>query len=303
MKRREFFKVGAGLGAPAFAVGPQELLDSLSTEQKKLIDIIVAQNGSPSDMMKTAVNALGGMSHFVSKGDIVVVKPNIGWDRTPQQGANTHPEVVTEIIKMCHEAGAKKVKVFDRTCNDARRCYRRSGIEKAVKEAGGEIRHIVEARFAKIDIPKGKVLKSWEFYKDILECDVFINVPVAKHHSLTRLSLGVKNIMGVLGGDRGEIHNGIDQKLADLCTVLRPHLTIMDATRILVANGPQGGSLNDVRQTKTIIGGTDMVAVDSFTATLFDFQGKDIGYISRCHEMGLGEMDLKKMNIKEIDLG
>ncbi|UCE20343.1 MAG: DUF362 domain-containing protein [Gemmatimonadota bacterium] len=303
MKRREFLKAGVGLGAATFALGPGQVLDSLKTSQEKLTDIVVAKNGSPAALVQNAIKSLGGMSQFVTKGDVVVVKPNIGWDRTPQQAANTNPEVVAETIRLCYEAGAKKVKVFDRTCNDARRCYKRSGIEEAVKEAGGEIRHIVEARFTKIDIPQGKVLKSWEFYKDVLECDVLINIPVAKHHSLTRVSLGVKNIMGVIGGDRGEIHNGIDQKLADLCTILQPHLTVLDATRILVANGPQGGSLGDVRQTSTIAAGTDMITVDAYAATLFQLKGSDIGYIARCHEMGLGVMDLEKVNIKEIDLG
>lgn len=303
MKRREFLKVGVGMGAATFALGPQELLDSLKTSQEKLTDITVAKNGSPAAMVQNAVKGLGGISQFVSKGDVVVVKPNMGWDRNPQQAANTHPEVAAEMVKLCYEAGAKKVKVFDRTCNDARRCYKRSGIEKAVKDARGEIRHIVDARFQKIDIPNGKVLKSWPLYKDVLDCDVFINVPVAKHHSLTRLSLGIKNIMGVIGGDRGEIHNGINQKLADLCTVLRPDLTIMDATRILVANGPQGGSLGDVRQTNIVAAGTDIVAVDAYAATLFELKGSDIGFITRCHQMGLGEMDLEKVNVKEIDLG
>ena len=303
MKRRDFLKAGAGFGAAAFAFGPQHLLDSLGTEQEKLPHIAVARNGSPSAMVRRAVGAVGGMASFVSKGDVVVIKPNIGWDRTPQQAANTHPDVVAETIRLCYEAGAKKVTVFDRPCNDARRCYLHSGIEKAVEEAGGEMRHVVKARFKKVPIPKGKVLKSWEFYKDALDCDAFINVPVAKHHSLTRLSLGIKNIMGVIGGDRGEIHNGIHQKLADLCTVLKPDLTVVDATRILVANGPQGGSLSDVRTTNTVVVSTDMVAVDAYAATLFHLRGADIEYVSRCHRMGLGEMDLTQLHVKEIDLG
>ncbi|MFQ6091433.1 MAG: DUF362 domain-containing protein [bacterium] len=299
MKRREFLKVGAA----ALTLGPQRLLDSLRTEQGRSADIVVVKNSSPSAMVRRAVRALGGMDRFVSRGDIVVVKPNIGWDRTPQQGANTHPEVVAETVRLCHEAGAKKVVVFDRTCNEARRCYLRSGIKKAVEEAEGEMRHVVKARFKKIAIPRGKILKSWEFYKDALDCDVFINVPVAKHHSLTRLTMGIKNIMGVLGGDRGQIHNNIDQKLADLCTALLPELTILDATRILVANGPQGGNLSDVRPIKTVAASTDVVAVDAYGATLFGLKGADIGYIASCYRMGLGQMDLTRLNMKEIDLG
>ena len=306
MKRREFLKVGTGFGAAALTLGPQNLLDSLRTEQEpleKLTDLIVVRNSSPAAMIRQAVSALGGMTQYVSKGDVVVVKPNIGWDRTPQQAANTHPEVVAETVKMCYETGAKKVKVFDRTCNDARRCYKRSGIERAVKAAGGEMRHIVDARFKKMNLPQGNILKSWEFYRDVLECDVFINIPIAKHHSLTRLSLGIKNMMGIIGGNRGELHNGIDQKLVDLCTLLKPDLTIMDATRILVANGPQGGSLSDVKQTNIVIASPDMIGVDAYTATLFNLKGSDIGYITRCHRLGLGEMDLSRMNLKEIDMG
>ncbi len=303
MKRRDFLMRGAGLGAATLAFGPRHLFGSFQPTTEKTVDLAVVKNGTPAAMVQSAMQALGGMSRFVSRGDIVVVKPNIGWDRAPEQAADTNPEVVAETIRLCYQAGAKKVAVFDRTCNDPRRCYTRSGIEEAVKKAGGEIRHIVDARFQKVAIPRGKALKSWEFYKDALECDTFINVPIAKHHGLSRLTLSAKNIMGIIGGNRGEIHNGIDQKLADLWTIIHPKLTIMDATRILVANGPQGGNLADVRQTNMIIAGSDMVAVDAYTTSLFELKANDIGSITRCFEMGLGQMDLSKVRIKEMNLG
>lgn len=303
MKRRDFLVRGAGIGAAALALGPRHLFGSWPSTAESAVDLAVARNGTPPAMVQAAVKALGGMSRFVSRGDVVVVKPNIGWDRTPEQAANTHPDVVGETIRLCYQAGAKKVVVFDRTCNDPRRCYTRSGIEEAVKKAGGDIRHIVDARFQKVDIPKGKSLKSWEFYKDVLECDTLINLPIAKHHGLSRLTLGAKNIMGVIGGNRGEIHNGIDQKLADLWTIIRSKLTIMDATRILLANGPQGGNLADVRQTNTVIAGSDMIAVDAYTTSLFQLKPGDIGSIVRCYEMGLGQMDVSKIRIEEMNLG
>ena len=191
-------------------------------------------------MVRKTIELLGGMKNFVSTGDVVVVKPNIGWDRKPELAANTNPEVVSEVIKMCLEAGAKKVKVFDRTCNDERRCYVNSGIAGALKGMKNvELKYIENERFRKVAI-NGKALSEWELYGEALSADVFINVPVAKHHSLTKLTLGLKNVMGVMGGNRGSIHKNIDNALADVNSVLKSHLVVVDATRVLTAHGPQG---------------------------------------------------------------
>ncbi|MCJ7508315.1 MAG: DUF362 domain-containing protein, partial [candidate division Zixibacteria bacterium] len=225
-------------------------------------NLAVVTDGGPAAITRKVMELLGGMKRFVSKGDIVVVKPNIGWDRTPEQGANTNPEVVAEIVKMCLEAGAKKVRVFDNSCNTAIRCYDRSGIMKAASRAGAEVSYMIEAGFSKVNFPQGEALKSWEIYKPALEADLLINVPIAKHHDFAGLTLGMKNLMGVMGGNRGKIHWNLDNSLVDLANFIKPRLTILDATRILLRNGPQGGDPKDVRKLDTIIAGTEIATVD-----------------------------------------
>ena len=267
--------------------------------------VAVARNGTPEAMTRATVATLGGMGKFVSKGDVVVVKPNIGWDRTPEQAANTHPEVVKAVVAMCLEAGAKQVKVMDRTCNDPRRCYQRSGIQQAVlslENPAATVEHIDERKFVDIPMkdPAGS-LKSWTFYRDLLEADKTINVPVAKHHNATRLTMSLKNIMGVIGGNRGNIHHDLDRNIAELNQVFKFNLVVMDAVRILTANGPQGGKLTDVRELKTVVAGTDPVAVDAFGATLFGITAADVPHILHAARLGLGESDLRKIKLTVTD--
>ena len=250
---------------------------------------------------REAVVALGGMGKFVGKKDIVVVKPNIAWNRTPAQAANTNPYVVETIVEMCREAGAKKVKVLDYTINPARITYSRSGIKDAVKRAKGSMEYTDRRKFKGKAIPRGEILKSWPIYEEALDADVFINLPIAKHHSLTKLSLGIKNIMGLIL-NREDVHTRIDQKLADLSTILKPDLIVMDAYRILTKHGPNGGTARDVKLAGQVIAGTDPVAVDSYASTLFGLKGEDIGYIRAAHEMGLGEIDLGKVAVQNISI-
>ncbi len=262
--------------------------------------LAVAVAGSPEAMVRGAVGALGGMSRFVRRGDVVVVKPNIGWDRTPEQAANTNPEVVRTVVRMCLEAGAKKVRVVDRPCNDPRRCYKQSGIRDAVESIGSPaavIEHVDPRMFVEKEIRNGKTLQRWTFYKDVLEADRTINLPIAKHHNASRLTMSLKNIMGILGGNRGNIHHDLDRNIVELNTVMRFDLIVLDAVRILTANGPQGGRLQDVRAANTIVAGTDPVAVDSYGATLFGITGKDVPHVLYASQQGLGEIDLKKVRI------
>ena len=297
--RRDFLKgtssAVAGL-AVAGTLGP--LIEAASPAHP---DLAVAHGGSPAKTARAAVEALGGMKRFVSKGDVVVVKPNIGWDRTPEQAANTNPEVVGAVVAMCIEAGASKVKVFDRPCNDPRRCYVQSGIEAAAKAAGAEVSFINERKFREVAIPGGVAIKSWPLYTEILDADKLINVPIAKHHSLAGLTLSLKNWMGVMGGSRGRIHQKIGEALVDLALVVKPSLTVLDAVRVLTRNGPQGGNVNDVKRLDTVAAGTDQVAVDSFGATLFGLKGSDLSYVASAHRRGLGTMDLEKLAIKRIE--
>ena len=241
MDRRTFIK-SAGV---ATALAPVLIRQAFAAKEPSLL--AVADGSDYPAITRKAINAVGGIKRFVKAGDVVVVKPNMGWDRSVEQAANTHPLVVRAIVEECLSAGAKKVKVFDYTCNDARRCYVNSGIESALKGMKRvECKQIEPERFKKVQL-NGKFLKEWEIYDEVLSANVFINVPVAKHHGLSKLTLGLKNIMGIMGGNRGFIHRNLDTALADVNSYVRSHLTIIDATRILTAHGPQGGNLGDVR--------------------------------------------------------
>ena len=263
---------------------------------------IAAVKGATAAAAGRAVELIGGMPRFVRPGQRVVVKPNIGWDRTPEQAANTNPEVVVAVVRMCLEAGAAEVTVFDRTCNDQRLCYRRSGIEAAVEGVGDRrvrIVHPDERRYRSVAIPGGKILTSWEYYEEALAADVFINVPIAKHHGLTVLTLSMKNVMGVAGGNRGRIHTDFDDKIVDLNFGRRSHLVVLDATRILVAHGPQGGNLADVQHPGVVVAGTDVVAVDAYATRFFGKRPQEIPHIVRAAERGLGTMDLGNVAVRE----
>ncbi|MBN1154347.1 DUF362 domain-containing protein [candidate division KSB1 bacterium] len=303
MNRRDFLKKGFQISAASIAAlnGYVPNLFARTESFYETRDLAYVTNGSPAEMVRKAVELMGGIGTYVKKGDIVAIKPNIGWARRPEQAADTNPEVVAAIIELCKSAGARKVKVFDNTCNEAKRCYRLSGIEKAAKEAGAEVSFVYSQKFKTVKIPQGSAIKSWEFYSDALDADVFINVPIAKHHSLTGLTMGIKNIMGILGGNRGQIHNNFDQKIAELNSIIRPQLTILDCVNIMLRNGPQGGNLDDIKNINTIIAGVDRVAVDSLGATMFGKQGSDIGHIREAHKIGLGEIDLSKANIKKYN--
>lgn len=262
--------------------------------------LAVAEGKDPAGVTRNAIKALGGMKRFVRKGNIVVVKPNIGWDRTPEQAANTNPHVVRAVVEECLAAGAAKVKVFDRTCNDERRCYVNSGIGAAL---GGmknvEVKYIEDERFKKVAL-KGSALREWELYGEALSANVFINVPVAKHHGLTGVSLALKNIMGVMGGNRGKIHQNIGPALADINSVMKSHLVVIDATRILTAHGPQGGSLKDVKVMNKVIASTDIVAADAYATTLFGLKPAEISTTVAAYKKGLGEMNLEKVRMVRV---
>jgi len=310
--RRSFLKGAATCTLAAGGINlidgmdPLGVLDGAWAGEDKRPVVAVARKGAPDAMAVAAVKALGGMSKFVGRGEVVVVKPNIGWDRTPEQAANTNPEVVKAVVRMCLEAGAKRVRVMDGPCNDPRRCYTRSGIKDAVESLNDpavSVEHMDERKFVSMPIKKGKALSNWSFYKDVLDADKVINVPIAKHHNAARLTMSLKNIMGVLGGNRGNIHHDLDENIAALNSVLKFDLNILDAVRILTANGPQGGRLQDVKKMDTVIAGTDPVAVDAYGATLFGITAKDVPHVIYANQFGLGEMDLKKIKLLTVDLG
>ncbi len=286
-----------GGGQAADLSGPKR-----SKEHKLLGDLVIVHGENAGEMAKAAIEALGGIDKLVSPGDVVVVKPNMAWDRTPELAATTNPAVVAAVVELCIKAGAKQVKVFDRTCNDARRSYDSSGIAKAAESAGASVTHVRDRRFIPLAIPKGESMKEWTIYEDAAKADVLINIPIAKHHGTSRLTLGLKNMMGIAGGNRGSWHTEIHQRLADFATVTAVDLTIVDAYRILTARGPTGGSLADVRQERKLVAGIDSVAVDAYCATIFGLDPREVGFVGAAAAQGLGEMDPTKVRQREINL-
>lgn len=298
MKRRKFLKTTAlGTAAITFPLGAGHLFADAS----KNTQVVFVKNGEPDALVKAALKELGGIDKFIAKGDNVVIKPNMGWDRTPELAANTNPEVVAEIVRQCLAAGAKSVKVFDRTCNKPSRCYRNSRIEEAATDAGAEVIQVRDSRFQKIPI-NGKIIEEWPIYRDYLEADKVINVPIAKHHSLSGVTLGLKNLMGVMGGRRGSLHNNFHQKIVDIDRHILPTLTIIDAYRILMDNGPSGGNPDDVKLTRSLIASPCIVSADYVATELFDLDPEENKLIKTAEENGLAKYDLKALKIKRINL-
>ncbi|MDD5126736.1 MAG: DUF362 domain-containing protein [Dehalococcoidales bacterium] len=265
--------------------------------------LAVVRGKSPSAITEAAVKALGGIERFVKPGNTVIIKPNICVAyHTYEYAATTNPEVISTLVRLCRGAGAQKVSVMDQPFGGtAEQAYLRSGIQEAVRAAGGEMVIMSRAGFKETNIPEGKDIKKWMVYNDALEADVLINVPIAKHHSLARLTLSMKNLMGLVL-DRPQFHFNLPQRVADLASLLRPELTVIDAVRILTRNGPTGGSLDDVKMMNTVIAGTDFVAMDAYAATLFGLTGADIPVVRAAAGMGLGMMDLSKVKITEISV-
>jgi uncharacterized protein (DUF362 family) len=246
---------------------------------------------------------VGGIERFVKSGDDVIVKPNICVShRAPEFAATTNPTVVGTLVALCVGAGARRVRVMDTPFSGTpEAAYAESGIEAVVRAAGGEMEVMGRVKFASQAIPDGVDISEWDVYQDVVDADVLIDVPVAKHHSLARLSLAGKNLLGVITRPN-QIHLNLGQRVADLVSLLRPTLTVIDAVRILTAHGPTGGSLNDVQQMNTVIASHDIVAADAWAATLFDLTGEDISYVKAAAAMGLGTLDLAGLKVEEFSI-
>ena len=317
LTRREFLKMAgmaaAGASLAATGCGTQPVTDppkegrlssplpSAPGGKRTKPTLAVARGASAADITAAAVAAVGGMEAFVTKGADVIVKPNIcsGY-HGPEYAATTNPDVVGTLVSLCRRAGAGRVRVMDLPfASPAEEAYEVSGIQDAVEKAGGEMQIMSPAGFRTYRIPDGLDLTSWPIYSDVLSCDVLIDVPIAKDHGSTRLSLGGKNLLGVIL-NAGDIHTNIGQRTADLVSVCRPTLTVVDAVRVLTANGPTGGDLNDVERLDTVLASVDIVAADSYAATLFDLSGADIPYVQAAYDMGLGEMDLDKVDVRAV---
>jgi uncharacterized protein (DUF362 family) len=256
-------------------------------------------SATPEQLVRRAVTAMGGMAKFVSRGDVVVVKPNIGWDRMPIHAANTNPDVVAAVIKLSYEAGAKRVVVADGSCNDPNRCFQRSGIWRASYDVGADVVLPQEHRFRTMRL-KGDVLDEWPVFTTLVDADKVINVPVAKHHNLAKFTAAMKNWYGVLGGRRNRLHQNIDVSIADLATFMRPTLVVMDAWRVLMRNGPQGGNIDDARDMHTVVASVDQVAVDAFGCTLIGQKRENLAYLAMGEKRGLGTMRWESLRVREV---
>lgn len=317
MDRRDFLKTLAAAGA-MLTVKSNGVMDIMASTlpgtataqaaADNYADMAAIMNGEPAAMLRTALEQLGGIKRFVKKGDKVTLKPNIGWDRTPELAANTNPDLIVEMIKQCQNAGAAEVRVFDHTCDEWTRCYDHSGIDKAVKAAGGiMVPANEESYYQEIELPKGKALKKAKVHKAILESDVWFNIPVLKNHGGARLTIAMKNHMGIVW-DRRAFHSlGLQECIADITTISKPAaLHIVDAYRIMTDNGPQGRNANDVVLTKALFASTDIVAVDTAAAKFFNqfrqIPLETVSHIENGQKLGMGTMDIDKLNVKRIKL-
>jgi uncharacterized protein (DUF362 family) len=263
--------------------------------------LAVAKGGEPSDLTRRAVNAIGGMNRFISHGANVVIKPNICVAyRMYEYAATTNPWVVGELVKMAFEAGARSVKVMDYPFDgSAQSAYTKSGIREQVESAGGEMVVMQDFKYRDVTMPTSAFLKSAQIYGDILDADVLINVPIAKDHGSARLTLSMKNLMGVVI-DRGIFHRDFANALPDLSFRVKSHLVVVDAVRILTANGPQGGSLGDVQKLDTVFATTDVVTADAYASTLFGQAPDYLKYVRVAAQRGLGIADLNSISVAHV---
>ncbi|MEG1586951.1 MAG: DUF362 domain-containing protein [Bacteroidales bacterium] len=310
MKRRDFLRNLGMAGAVSFipVQGLQAISHIASAEQSAHPDLIALMGGSPAAMLAKAIGEAGGIGQFVKKGQTVVIKPNIGWDKGPEYAANTNPELVASLVSMCLGAGAKEVLVFDHTCDNWKLSYEHSGIEKAVQDAGGKmLPGNDENMYRSVTLPQGVTLKQAKIHQAILDCDVWFNMPVLKNHGGPKMTVSMKNLMGIVWDRRFFHANNLHQCIADIATLQKkPVLNIVDAYRTMKTNGPQGKSLSDVVETKALFVSKDMVAVDTAAIRFFnqirEMNLDEVQYLRMAQEQKVGTMDIAKLNVKRIKL-
>jgi len=310
MKRRDFLKTAAltGIASTIQLTGGMDLMAKKILVPASGSELVAVMGGDPVEMFKKAIAELGGMGHFVKKGYKVTIKPNIGWDKTPELASNTNPELIGEIVRQCIKAGAKEVIVFDHTCDDWKKCYVNSGIEESTKNAGGKMMPgNEESYYREIALPKAKRLTKAKVHTAILDCDVWINVPVLKNHGGAKMTISMKNHMGIVW-DRGFFHkNDLQQCIADICTLSKPAiLNVVDAYRVMKTNGPRGKSTSDVVNAKALFLSADIVAVDTAATKFFgqieNMPLESVKHIYRAEELNLGTMNLEKLKVKKINI-
>ncbi len=324
ISRRKLLKwgglAGSGLLAAKWLGMGREAMHIRGYAPSKLRDGIAVVHGDAASeeeeprvvkkMTRAAVDALGGLKKLVHSGQTVYIKPNMAWMKPPEMAANTNPWVVAALVEMCQDAGASTVRVMDHTISsNPEPSYEISGIAEAARQAGAEVLTVEENNFRTVPIPQAFTLNKWKFYEDFISdnrCDVLINVPVLKDHGTSRLTMGMKNVFGMVGGERGDLHRDIHRKMVDLNRLVNVDLVVMDAYRVMRKHGPTGGRLQDVDNTRSgarrIVAGTDIVAVDAYGASMFDYTPAEVGFIKFGAEAGLGRSDWKELLIAEKKL-
>ncbi len=290
---------GISVTATSVATPAASSTTSPSTPATDIPDLAVTRGDSPDANVRAAVAALGGMERFVKRGGTVVVKPNVLTGRPPEYATTTNPLAVSAVIRMCLEAGADKVVVLDNPVSSPRGAFKEAGLTQAVEEAGGTLKFLSNRDFERVEIPQGEAITSWPLVVAALEADTLINMPITKTHGMAGLTLAMKNLMGIMGDSRGQIHVDYARKITDVNTVVKPHLIVLDAYRALMRNGPTGGNLDDVKLLKTAVAGTSPVAVDAYGATLMGWKPTDLSSLVEAGRRGLGEIDLGKYRIAE----
>ena len=311
MRRRDILKTIALGGAAAVIrpFGSFELLAQTSAMNASgAADLVAALGGEPPEMLRQALVELGGIGRFVHPGHKVVIKPNIGWDNSPEEAGNSNPELIAALVRHCLEAGAARVSVLDHTCDQWNACYRNSGIEEAVKAAGGEMLPANDqGGYQEVALPRAKVLKKAKIHRAIMESDAWFNVPILKSHGGAGMTVSMKNLMGIVW-DRGYFHwHDLNQCIADLCTLPKPPaLNIVDAYRVLLEGGPRGGRGKEVTIAKGLFASPDMVAVDTaairFFGQLRSMPLENIGYLQKGVELSVGTTDLASLAVKRLKL-
>lgn len=314
MKRRQFLKtavlggVAAAVGTPTARLQAASLATARPSQADDLPDLVAVMGGEPEVLYARAISEMGGMGRYVKPGMKVVVKPNIGWDKSPEFAANTNPVLVAAIVRDCLAAGAAQVTVFDHSCDNGPDSYRSSGIEAAAKEAGAQVANAFEEKYFKeVNLPLAVKMKTAKIHEALVECDVWINVPILKNHGGAKMTVCMKNYMGVVW-DRRYLHtHDLQQCIADAATYeKRPVLNIVDAYRIMTQNGPKGKSVEDVQTPKALFISRDIVAADTAAVQFFN-QFKEmplasVKHISYAQAAQLGTMNLESLNIKRIKL-
>lgn len=310
MNRREFLKYAllASVASTIDFTGMRSLMAQGQASVASSPDMVAVMGGEPAAMLDRMLAEYGGIGTFVKKGMKVVLKPNIGWDRAPEMAANTNPALVGAMVRRCLGAGASEVLVFDHTCHDWVKSYQNSGIKAAVEAAGGKmVPGNDESYYVETALPQGVKLKSTKIHRSLRDCDVWFNMPVLKHHGGAKMTCSMKNYMGLVW-DRQVFHStDLQQCIADVTTYSKkPALHIVDAYRIMVQNGPQGKSENDVVSIKSLIASKDPVAADTAALNLYN-QAKPItlasvSHIGQAEKLRLGTTKLDTLNIKRIKM-